>query len=122
LARQAGAMSANSAMVRDDEEHLRRTIIEGFSFEIVLLSGGVSAGVLDLVPRVLQQLGVEQVFHKVNLKPGKPLWFGYKDRGWSKTLVFGLPGNPVSSLVCFELFVRPAIQKMRGLAPTGLSR
>jgi molybdopterin molybdotransferase len=122
LARQAAAMGANLGIARDDAAQLSKRISTGFSAEIVLLSGGVSAGVLDLVPGVLKQLGVREVFHKVNLKPGKPLWFGYKDRGDHKTLIFGLPGNPVSALVCFELFVRPAIQKMRGLPPTGLKR
>jgi molybdopterin molybdotransferase len=78
---------------------------------------------LDLVPQVLIQLGVTQVFHKVDLKPGKPLWFGIKTHGNSRqTLVFGLPGNPVSGLVCFELFVRPAIEKLSGREPRGLAR
>src|SRR4029078_2392784 len=82
-----------------------------------------SAGVLGLVPKVLTKLGVLEVFHKINLKPGKTLWFGHKLRcEGHETLVFGLPGNPVSSLVCFELFVRPAIQKLRGLPPIGLRR
>ena len=71
---------------------------------------------LDLVPQVLAEAGVQQVFHKVNLKPGKPLWFGVK----GQALVFGLPGNPVSGLACFELFVRPTIAKLGGRAPKGL--
>jgi molybdopterin molybdotransferase len=64
------------------------------------------------------------VFHKVSLKPGKPLWFGVAERtddaAALPTLVFGLPGNPVSTLVCFELFVRPALACLRGLPATGL--
>jgi molybdopterin molybdotransferase len=122
LARHAGAASWEPCVARDDSGHLRQAIARGLAADVLLLSGGVSAGVLDLVPSVLKDLGVRQVFHKVNLKPGKPLWFGYAQRDGSRTLVFGLPGNPVSSLVCFELFVRPAIQKMRGLLPTGLPR
>jgi molybdopterin molybdotransferase len=59
-------------------------------------------------------LGVRQVFHKVRLKPGKPLWFGVLRHEPRQTLVFGLPGNPVSSLVCFELFVRAAIDRLGG--------
>jgi molybdopterin molybdotransferase len=59
-------------------------------------------------------LGVRQVFHKIRLKPGKPLWFGVLERGETSTLVFGLPGNPVSSLVCFEVFVRPALAALAG--------
>jgi molybdopterin molybdotransferase len=83
----------------------------------------VSAGVLDLVPGVLRELGVEEVFHKVNLKPGKPLWFGVRPlENRPPILVFGLPGNPVSGLVCFELFVRPAIEKLSGREPKGLPR
>ena len=63
---------------------------------------------------MLAELGVEQVFHKIALRPGKPLWFGVKHDGDRRVLVFGLPGNPVSSLVCFELFVRPAIAALAG--------
>ena len=122
LAHQAGAISDQPSVARDDKEDLRQAIASGLASDVLLLSGGVSAGVLDLVPSVLAELGARQVFHKVNLKPGKPLWFGYADRDGRRTLVFGLPGNPVSSLVCFELFVRPAIEKMRGLPLTGLSR
>ena len=87
----------------------------GLEADILILSGGVSAGVKDLVPAVLSQHGVEQVFHKVKLKPGKPLWFGvHHHAGRPPTLVFGLPGNPVSSLVCFLLFVAPAISLWQG--------
>jgi molybdopterin molybdotransferase len=68
--------------------------------------------VLDLVPQALASQGVRQVFHNVDLKPGKPLWFGASD----KTVVFGLPGNPVSTLVCFKLFVQPALRKLAGEA------
>jgi molybdopterin molybdotransferase len=80
---------------------------------MLILSGGVSAGKLDLVPEVLQELGVTPHFHKIAMKPGKPLFFGSHDR----TLVFGLPGNPVSSFVGFELFVRPAINRFQGVLP-----
>jgi molybdopterin molybdotransferase len=121
LARQAGSQVTDLGIARDTEDDLRRALSAGILHDVLMISGGVSAGVLDLVPRVLQQIGVEQVFHKVNLKPGKPLWFGRKaNTGDRRTLVFGLPGNPVSSLVCFELFVMPAIQKLRGLEPRGL--
>jgi molybdopterin molybdotransferase len=87
-----------------------------------LLSGGVSAGKFDLVPSVLAELGVERVFHKVSLRPGKPLWFGVKQERDRQVLVFGLPGNPVSSLVCFELFVRPAIAALAGRGFVGLAK
>lgn len=99
---------------RDDQQQLTKLIERGLSADILVLSGGVSAGVRDLVPSILKSLGVVEVFHKVRLKPGKPLWFGYRETAGHKTLVFGLPGNPISSLVCFELFVQPAIQKLSG--------
>jgi molybdopterin molybdotransferase len=75
--------------------------------------------VLDLVPKALADLGVEQVFHRVELKPGKPLWFGARSGPPRDTLVFGLPGNPVSSLVCFQLFVRPVLARLAGRAEVG---
>ncbi len=108
--RRAGGAPLELGIARDEVAHLRAKIEQGLAADILVLSGGVSAGVLDLVPGVLQELGVRQVFHKVNLKPGKPLWFGVDH----STLVFGVPGNPVSSLVCFELFIRPAIAVLAG--------
>src|SRR5262245_34200196 len=77
---------------------------------IVLLTGGVSVGDYDLVPAALATAGVERVLHGVSLQPGKPLWFGVR----GTTLVFGLPGNPVSALVNAALFVRPALRKLSG--------
>jgi molybdopterin molybdotransferase len=104
-------------IARDDTAVLRSSIVRGLESDVLILSGGVSAGVLDLVPATLQELGVISVFHKIRMKPGKPLWFGYLPRvGQAPRLVFGLPGNPVSSAVCFELFVKPALQRMRGEA------
>jgi molybdopterin molybdotransferase len=81
----------------------------------LILSGGVSAGKLDLVPGVLQELRVEPRFHKVKMKPGKPVFFGTHE----EKLVFGLPGNPVSAMACFELFVRPAIRRLAGHVEAG---
>lgn len=104
----------------DDVERLHALVAAGLENDVLLLCGGVSAGTRDLVPGVLSEQGVREVFHHVNLKPGKPLWFGVaagKDR---PTLVFGLPGNPVSGLVCFELFVRPALDRMAGKTEVGL--
>ncbi len=100
----------------DRPEAIRAAVAQGIAADVLILSGGVSAGDLDLVPAILAACGVEQVFHKVRLKPGKPVWFGRLDRGLgqSPTLVFGLPGNPASSLVCFELFVRPAVAILAG--------
>ncbi len=102
-------------IARDRVEHLSPLIRQGLDADVLVLSGGVSAGKLDLVPDVLRELGVEAKFHKVAMKPGKPLFFGVRER----TLVFGLPGNPVSSFACFELFVRPALRILRGLSEAG---
>ena len=69
---------------------------------------------MDLVPMQLARAGVQEIFHGVNMKPGKPVWFGKREIHDRTCLVFGLPGNPVSSLVCFELFVRPALNQLSG--------
>ncbi len=85
--------------------------------DVLLITGGVSAGIHDLVPAALLRVGVEPVFHKVAVKPGKPLWFGVGPRradGRPGTLVFGLPGNPASGVVGFLLFVQPALDALAG--------
>lgn len=114
--RRAGAEAVELETARDTHEHLTQQIKRGLEADVLVLSGGVSAGKFDLVPQVLAEQGVEQVFHKVALRPGKPLWFGIKRHTSANhnRLVFGLPGNPVSSLVCFELFTRPAIAALGG--------
>lgn len=119
----AGAVAADLGIARDEPRALNDKLQRGLEADVLLISGGVSAGKLDLVPGALAAAGVEQVFHKVNLKPGKPLWFGTFSHENSRrhTLVFGLPGNPVSSLVCFELFVRPALARLSGREAVGLS-
>jgi molybdopterin molybdotransferase len=111
---QSGAKAVELGISRDDRDALAALMREGLAHDVLLVSGGVSAGVLDLVPGVWAELGVDQVFHKVAVKPGKPLWFGVLKREVETKLVFGLPGNPVSSLVCFELFVRPALDALSG--------
>ena len=124
LTTQAGGYPTECEIISDQPETLLAAIRENLQHDVILLSGGVSAGVHDLVPAALSKAGVKQIFHHVNLKPGKPLWFGFFDRGEFQPpcLVFGLPGNPVSGLVCFELFVRPALQKLRGQPATGLEQ
>lgn len=108
---------------RDDLDQLTDLVRQGLDADVLLATGGVSAGDMDLVPAALATAGVEQVLHKVALKPGKPLWFGVAPRdatlgdGGPPRLVFGLPGNPVSSLVCFHLFVRPVLAVLAGRAP-----
>lgn len=110
-----GAEPIPLGIAADKPEAIRAAVGQGLAADVLVLSGGVSAGDLDLVPEIFRLCGVEKVFHKVRLKPGKPVWFGILRRdGAASTLVFGLPGNPASSLVCFELFVRPAIQILAG--------
>jgi molybdopterin molybdotransferase len=93
--------------LRDDADELReRLSFHLKTHDVLVLSGGVSMGKFDLVPGVLADLGVRTVFHKVAQRPGKPLWFGVAAGG---TAVFGLPGNPVSTLVCFTRYVLPAL-------------
>jgi molybdopterin molybdotransferase len=119
-ARRCQADVVSLGIARDDREELEQRIAVGLDADILVLSGGVSAGVLDLVPAALAAQGVTEVFHKVELKPGKPLWYGQADRNGGRSHVFGLPGNPVSSLVCFELFVRPLIDRLAGRPRTGM--
>lgn len=116
-AQRAGAEAVSLGIARDDRTSLAPRIDQGLEADVLVLSGGVSAGNRDLVPGALETAGVEAVFHKVAMKPGKPLFFGIRPRSEGPpTLVFGLPGNPVSSLVGFELFVRPALRALMGLA------
>ena len=82
--------------------------------DVLVLSGGVSMGRYDLVPQVMQELGVRAVFHKVAQRPGRPLWFGMAPSG---AAVFGLPGNPVSALVCLSRYVLPALSGSLGEQP-----
>jgi molybdopterin molybdotransferase len=109
LCRAAGAHVSDLDIARDSAEDLSRRIAAGLNHDVLIVSGGVSAGDVDLVPNVLTSLDVRCVFHKVRVKPGKPIWFGTAPSG---ALVFGLPGNPVSSLVGFHLFVTPALAQM----------
>lgn len=119
----AGGQPRPLAIARDRLDSLRPLVEEGLrTSEILVLSGGVSAGKLDLVPEVLRDCGVVPHFHKIAMKPGKPLFFGTCERPEGKRYVFGLPGNPVSSFVCFELFLRPAIRRLAGFTDLDLPR
>ena len=109
----AGAEIVELPVVRDDEDAHRRALEEGLGADVLVTSGGVSMGPHDLVRRVAAELGVDEVFWGVAVKPGKPLSFGVRD----STLVFGLPGNPVSSLVGSVLFVCPALRALQGAPP-----
>lgn len=111
----AGALVERIGRVADDEESHRRALERGLAADVLVSSGGVSVGPHDLVRRILAELGVEEDFWGVAVRPGKPLAFGTR----GATLVFGLPGNPVSSLVAVELFVRPALLALQGAARPG---
>jgi molybdopterin molybdotransferase len=118
-AQEIGARARRISAASDDAQVLRNTLKEALeTADVVVTSGGVSVGEKDLVKGTMLELGVEQVFWGVRFKPGKPLFFGVRD-GAS---VFGLPGNPVSAMVCFELFVRPALVKMMGREERGRPR
>lgn len=97
-------------IARDDPDELRRHLQTGLQYDVLLVSGGTSVGVHDYVRPTLETLGVQMKFWRVEMKPGHPMAFGSTD----KTFVFGLPGNPVSSMVCFEQFVLPALRRMMG--------
>jgi molybdopterin molybdotransferase len=108
----AGAEVVTEVPVADDEPALRDALERGLAADILVTSGGVSVGEHDLVRAVERELGVEEIFWRVSIKPGKPVSFGVR----GDTLVFGLPGNPVSALVGCELFVKPALRALQGIA------
>jgi molybdopterin molybdotransferase len=106
-----GAEVERLPAVADDEAAHREALERGLEADVLVTSGGVSVGPHDLVRRIEAELGVEEVFWRVSIRPGKPVSFGVR----GATLVFGLPGNPVSSLVGCELFVKPALRALQGL-------
>jgi molybdopterin molybdotransferase len=107
-----GADIQEPRAVADDETAHREALERGLAADVLVTSGGVSVGTHDLVRVIERELGVEEVFWRVAVKPGKPLSFGLR----RDTLVFGLPGNPVSALVGCELFVKPALRALQGHA------
>jgi molybdopterin molybdotransferase len=111
----AGAEVERLQPVADDAGAHRAALEQGLAADVLVSSGGVSVGPHDLVRGILGELGVEEIFWGVAMKPGKPLSFGAR----GTTLVFGLPGNPVSSLVAAELFVRPALLALQGAIHPG---
>jgi molybdopterin molybdotransferase len=106
----SGAIPLNLGIARDDAKDLEQKIEKGLNANLILTSGGVSVGKYDLVKSVLERLGMDLKFHKVAMRPGRPLLFGII----KGIPFFGLPGNPVSSMVGFEIFVKPAIWKILG--------
>ena len=113
--REHGFQRVADEHIRDDAGELRERLrFHLETHDVLVLSGGVSMGKFDLVPQVLEELGVHAVFHRVAQRPGKPLWFGMAPSG---AAVFGLPGNPVSSLVCLSRYVLPALFASLGSRP-----
>ena len=110
LAERAGAIVEPAARVGDDAEATRAAVERGLEADVLVVSGGVSVGPHDHVKRAFEVCGVEEVFWRIRIKPGKPLWFGRRGR----TLVFGLPGNPLSAIVGMALFVAPALRRLQG--------
>lgn len=108
--REVGGEPLMLGIARDNLESLRQKMREGLQADVLITSAGVSAGDRDYVREVLEELGVEQKFWKINIKPGKPTAFGMR----GDIPVFSLPGNPVSTMITFEEFVRPALLKMMG--------
>ncbi len=113
LAGAVGAGEVRTERVGDDRRATVEAVGRGLESDLLVASGGVSVGEHDHVKAAFDELGVERVFWGVSLKPGKPAWFGVRDRA----LVFGLPGNPVSAYVTFLLFVRPALLALQGADP-----
>jgi molybdopterin molybdotransferase len=118
LVERAGATVAWTEIVPDDPERTQASLERALASDVTVVCGGVSVGPHDHVRPAFERLGVEQVFWGVALRPGKPTWFGVAPRnpaaGPGRSLAFGLPGNPVSAIVTFILFARPAIRAMLG--------
>ena len=111
LVAQAGAETAEPATVADDREATIAAVGDGLgAADVLVVSGGVSVGPHDHVRPAFEACGVEEVFWRVNIKPGKPIWFGRR----GQQLVFGLPGNPLSTIVCFAMFIAPALRRLGG--------
>ena len=116
--REAGGEFAILKVARDTRDEIRARLSEAMTFDAMLSTGGVSVGQFDHVKGALDELGMRQLFHGVAQRPGRPLKFGTV--GYRP--IFGLPGNPVSTMVCFYLYARPALLKMGGRRRVGLSR
>lgn len=106
--------SAETAHLKDEPSAIKTTLASFIqSYDLIILSGGVSMGKFDYIPSVLKEIGVQEIFHKVRQRPGKPLWFG----STKNCTVFGLPGNPISSFVCAQKYIRSWFDSC-GLLPT----
>jgi molybdopterin molybdotransferase len=115
LAAGAGATVTATAWVADTEAETEVALGQlAEDADVLCISGGVSVGPHDHVRPALLELGFEQRIWGVRLKPGKPVWFGVRERGDRRQYAFGLPGNPVSAMVTFHLFARPALRALQG--------
>jgi molybdopterin molybdotransferase len=118
--RSRGFQRVGNDHVIDDEARLQQRLsLHLATHDVLILSGGISMGKFDLVPKVLSQLGVREVFHGVAQRPGKPMWFGVGSRGQA---VFGLPGNPVSTLICLIRYIITALSAAAGATRTPQER
>jgi len=115
---EAGAEPTMLKVARDRLENVRERVTEAVTFDAVLSTGGVSVGQFDLVEKVFEELGMRRLFHGIAQKPGRPMMFGLIGR----RPIFALPGNPVSTVVCFYLYVRPALLRMGARRDLGLPR
>jgi molybdopterin molybdotransferase len=97
-------------VIGDDRDATIAAVETGLGGDVLVVSGGVSVGPHDHVKAAFEACGVDEVFWRVGIKPGKPLWFGRR----GDTLVFGLPGNPLSTIVCFSVFIAPALRRLQG--------
>jgi molybdopterin molybdotransferase len=113
----AGGVPKMLGIARDEAAHLRRLIEQGLKHDLLLLTGGVSMGRYDLVEQVLAELGAEFFFTGAQIQPGRPVVFGRVQERY----FFGLPGNPISTMVTFELFARPLLEALAGMAARELS-
>jgi molybdopterin molybdotransferase len=116
LVHENGGTAIDLGVARDDPRELVEKIQDGLKCDVLITSGGVSAGKHDFVLEALKTVGVELKFWKVNIKPGMPLAFGISDRSGKRTHVFCLPGNPVSTMVTFLQFVKPCIRTMMAMS------
>ena len=116
----AGAEPVLLPIVRDEREHIRAALAEGLQYDLVLITGGVSAGKYDLVEEMLSELSAEYFFTGAMIQPGKPTVFARIVRDKRSIYCFGLPGNPVSTMVTFEVFARPILRALAGASPEGL--
>lgn len=100
-------------LVSDNLAQFKEILKDRLSCDVLIMTGAVSKGDADFVPQVLEELGAEKLFHRVAIRPGKPIWFGVKNQ----TVIFALPGNPLSAQVNFQIFVKPFLHRLLGLAP-----